>query len=417
MSNSASINSSDGGSKWRRGLDWGLYDFANSGYFLVYVIFLYPLYLLKGPMAGDPWFEAKWGLAQGLSVLFAVVLGLLLGRRFDEMGLKKVAPLLLLLPAVASFLLPLLVLVNASAYLLLASWILVQSLYLISLTVYDSSLTQVARKGESVAISGWAWGWGYMGGLTCMGLMQVGLIWWGRYSSQDFLVGSIFFAVFSAIAAWRMPALLLESGPLQALPPREDRIDLERWKLLAVFVLIVDGIAIFMAFFGTFAHKVAAVSDDNITYMLALLQLLAFPLTGVVSGFAKYGIARLLKFCGAAWLLAVAISVVVPGATSMWIAVVIVATTVGTTQALLRAIYADSLDPEQAVRGFSIYAVVEKGAAFLGPTLAGLLIVGVGHRIVLAFAGVMTFIGCLVLARLIGMGRSSALAVERASSG
>ena len=390
-----------GKSNWIRGLDWGLYDFANSGYYLVYVVFLYPVYLIKGPLSGDVWFEAKWGFAQGLAVVLAVLAGLLLGRKFDVLGLRRVAPWLLMLPAFASLLLPLFIYLESSVYTLFFGWILVQSLYLLALTVYDSSLTQVARGREAMGISGWAWGWGYIGGLTCMGVMQVGLIWWNRYSAADFLAGCLFFILFSALAAWRLPNLLKQQETAKFVPSAEQKPRIERWKLLLVFLLIVDGIAIFMSFFSSFATKIALVSDDDLGKMLAVLQLLAFPFTGIISGLTRYSVTSLLRFCGVAWLLAVSIAMASPGPTTMWISVVIVASAVGTTQALLRAIYADSVDPAQAVSGFGVYAVVEKGAAFLGPALAGLLIVGFGHRAVIGFAGLMTFVGCLVLANLI----------------
>lgn len=387
-----------------RGLDWGLYDFANSGYYIVYSLLFFPLYLATHPFNTDEWFEAKWGMAQGVSVALSVLFGLLLGNALDAIGIRRVARFTTLAPAVASLVYPLLIALNAGGNTLLVAYCVVHAIYLLSLTVYDATLTHVAHGNTSVTISGWAWGWGYVGGLLCVGIMQIGLVLYNRYSPWDFLTGSLFFLVFSIMAVYRMakrvdasPDLTTTSTPDHAQPSPKR---VARWQLLSVFILVVDGIAIFLAFFSLYGTKVAGLAESDLTKMMAVLQILAFPLTGLVCSQADRGWHRLLWFCAITWAAACGLIVFIPSATSIWIAVILASATVGTTQALLRAIYSNTVTPAASIKGFSVYAIVEKGAAFLGPVLAGWIVVFLGYRVVFAFAAALIVTGCVILARI-----------------
>src|SRR5712691_4345900 len=113
----------------RQGLSYGAYDFANSGYYLVYTVLVFPLYLANVAMKGDPWFEAKWGIAQGASVFVAILLGLFLGVHLDRRGIRAVAPLAMLIPAIASLFYPVLVALHASGDLLLLAYAVINSSY------------------------------------------------------------------------------------------------------------------------------------------------------------------------------------------------------------------------------------------------------------------------------------------------
>jgi len=386
---------------FKRGLDWGLYDFANSGYYMVYVVLIFPLYLTTVVMKGDKWLETKWGIAQGVSVVLAVLLGIIFGRILDRRNINKVVKYIAPAPALLSFLFPILIFFRASGIYLLVCYLIVQSVYLLSLTVYDSTLAHVAEGEESLNVSGWAWGWGYMGGLFCIILMQIGLKFWERFSVFDFMVGSSFFLIFAVLAAKRFPRLLKKNALKEnsdlaqnKTPDAHFKIKLKRWQLLLIFILIVDGIAIFFAFFSMYCSKVALLPETEITRMIAVLQLLAFPLTGLITSMIAKRLPVLLWFCGITWVSAGLLVILMPTRLILWTSVIIVSSTVGTTQSALRAIYSNTVTESNAIQGFSLYAIVEKGAAFIGPTIAGFLIFAVGHSFVIGMAGFMVFLGC-----------------------
>lgn len=397
-----------------RGLDWGLYDFANSGYYLVYSVLVLPLYLSSVALKDDPWLVAKWGMAQGCSVALALLFGLLFARWLDRRGLRAVGQIAMVVPALASLLVPCLVYLKVGGHGVLLGYVFVNGLYLFSLTVYDASLAHVARGEESVTVSGWAWGWGYMGGLLCLGIMEVGLRFHARYSWAHFATGSFFFIIFAFLAALRLPAQLAFNGKIQwsastveRLGPRPYDLKLRRWVLLLMLVFAVDGIAVFLTFFSIYANKVVLLPERDITKMMGLLQLLAFPLTGFLCGQVHRGIARLLWFCGCVWALAVFLVLAIPTVPALWASIVCVSAVVGTTQALLRAIYANTVSPATAISGFSVYAVAEKGAAFVGPLLAGILVVATGYHFVFGLAGLSILCSCALLATCFSRSKGS----------
>lgn len=386
----------------RKGLGWGLYDIGNSGYYLVYPLYLFPVYLSERVFPGNPHFELYWGVAQGAAVLLAVVAGIWLGGRLDARGLRRVAPPIIAVTPVTAFLLPGLVALGCGGIVLLSGYVVVHSLYLLSLTVYDASLTGVATRGEERAtVSGWAWGWGYLGGLVCLAVMEVGLRFYPRYSGWDFGVGTTFYLVVSLFAArWLRRGIKVDAiAGTATLDSSKTHEQVAPWRLLLMMMLIVDGITVFMSFTGLYGTRVLQLPERQMTSMLALLQVLAFPLTGVIASLGAKNVPRALLMCGLGWLGTVTLLVSVGGLSGMLATIVLVSTVVGTTQALLRALYADVVPTHRAIEGFGRYAVVEKGAAFVGPVIAGILIPYVGYKPVLLVAGLMILLGSVFIWR------------------
>ncbi len=395
----------------KKGLWYGIYDFGNSGYYLVYCVLVFPLFLSQTAFSSDEWFEAKWGAAQGAAVAAAVLFGLLLGTRLDRLPIRALSRTMMLVAAVVSLLVPFLIWLEVGGAELLFGYAVVHGVYLLSLTIYDATLPSVAGGQEAVAVSGWAWGLGYLGGITCIALMEAGVLLgvYERYSVGHFLTASSFFIGLSVVAAAFVPAPTPLEGPLRDRAERIERsgagprdtqgfaLQMARWKLLLIFLLAVEGIAIFMAFFSLYCSRGVGLSDAEITKMLVVLQVLAFPLTGLVTLVASHRLSGVLIACGCIWIVAVCLVVIAPGRLTIWLSVIAVAFVVGSTQALLRAIYANSVSRSQAVAGFSTYAVVEKGAAFIGPLVAGTLIVALGYRWVISLAGLLVLLACVML--------------------
>lgn len=391
--------------RWRKALGWGLYDIGNSAYFLVFSLYLFPVYLSQQKFAGNPKFELYWGITQGLAVLLAVTTGLVLGKLLDSKGLQRVAPNIITFASFSTFLLPILIAFGATPFLLLGGFVVVHSVYLVSLTVYDASLIRVANPGEDrAAVSGWAWGWGYVGGLMCMGLMEVGLFFYPRFSAWDFGVGAIFYFVASLYAArWLRRTLGEQSERKMSVGTNRgitSRTVSTPWGLLLAMLLVVDGIAVFMSYTGIYGTRALGLEERQMTSMLGLLQLLAFPLTGIVATIGARNVPKALVVCGVGWLATVTVLVSASGIAGMLMTIVIVSSIVGSTQALLRALFADKVTANREIEGFGRYAVVEKGAAFIGPVIAGSLIPFVGYRSVLFASGVVIMLGTLLIWKL-----------------
>lgn len=392
-------------SRWRKGLGFGIYDIGTSGYFLVFALYLFPVYLSEQIFTGNVKFELYWGIAQGLAVLLAVTAGLALGRTLDLQGLQRVAPTIVALAPLACCLLPLLIAAKVRPVVLLGGYIVVHAIHLLSLTVYDASLTHVAKPGvDRAVVSGWAWGWGYVGGLACMGLMEIGLFFYPRYSAWDFGIGALFYLVSSLFAAkWLRRTLNKQDLPNMLVADVRERVHNPTrtpWGLLMCMLLIVDGIAVFMSYTGLYGTRILRLEERQMTSMLGLLQLLAFPLTGLVATLGCRNVPKALLLCGVGWLATVILLVSASGVAGMLMTIVVVSSVVGSTQALLRALYADQVPARREIEGFGRYAIVEKGAAFVGPVIAGSLIPFLGYRSVLIASGVAIMIGSVLIWRL-----------------
>jgi len=355
--------------RWKTALGWGLYDIGTSGYFLVFPLYLFPVYLAERVFAGDPKFELYWGIAQGLAVFFAVTAGLALGKVLDLKGMQRVAPTIIVFAPVVCFLLPLLIAVHARPRILLGAYVVVHAIHLLSLTVYDASLTRVAKPGaDRAVVSGWAWGWGYVGGLACMGLMEIGLFFYPRYSAWDFGVGVFYYLVASLLAAgWLRRTLTRQTVPDSTAVGGNERINRPTrtpWGLLLSMLLVVDGIAVFMSYTGLYGTKVVGLGERQMTMMLALLQLLAFPLTGIFATLGSRNVPKALLLCGGGWLATVVLLVSASDMARLLITIIVVSGVVGSTQALLRALYADQILAQHEIEGFGKYALIEKEFLF-----------------------------------------------------
>lgn len=390
------------------GLKWGVYDVANSGYYVIYAAAVLPLFLRQKIFSGDPAFEAKWGLAQGVAVLFGLILSILLSRftdRRDQGRYWALAKHAFVVPALLSLLLVLLVGLGASPIVWLLSFALVHGVYLASLTFYDASLVDVSSGTRRIEISGWAWGFGYLGGVVCLVLYKVLETSFGEFAWQAFLTASLFYVVASILAA-RLVIAFRPVGTSEAtsqrkdLPPSESLISTSNLAaMLGSMILIVDGIAIFITYMSLYWSSLRF-SNDQILVLLLILQLLSFPFSGLISMLARKGIVLFLLICGSVWLVSGLTAAYAPGFEGALAAVILVSTVLGGSQAVLRTIFSEVTIPERRLFGFSVFALVEKGAAFVGPVIAGLAINTFGFRPVLILSATAILVGCLGLARV-----------------
>jgi MFS transporter, UMF1 family len=392
------------------GFRWGLFDFANSAYYLVYIVLLYPLFLKENAGPEQQHFEAWWGAAQGVAVAVSVTTIAVLSRFIDRVRSDRFwqwVPKVFLVPALVSLVLPLLAATHQPFLVQLVAFSVVHAIYLASLTFYDSSLVDLSRGHKRIEISGWAWGFGYLGGVACLVLIK-GAEALGADQAIGMLIGSLFFAGLAWIAARAVRKLPVSFDPAQeeAEPGKEH--DLGTGKpglgalaiLLAVMVLVVDGIAVFLSFMVLY-WKSLGLPEGRIAILMLVIQCIAFPATGLLTRLARFSVKTLLLTCGLLWLVATGLALMSSSFQGALAAALVVSLVVGTSQALLRAIFAEVAPTDRRLFSFSLFSIVEKGAAFAGPVVAGIAITFVGFRPVLLFAGICVFTGSIGLATVL----------------
>ncbi len=169
------MGSVEHGRRPRRALiAWCFYDWANSAFPTVIVTFVFSAYFLRA-VAGDVESgTGQWGWALGLSGLAVALLAPVLGAVADQGGARK--------PWIAAF--TLIAIICAAALwriapnpaFALAALILValgNVAFELGQVFYNAMLPEITTRARLGRVSGWAWGLGYAGGLSCLALCLV----------------------------------------------------------------------------------------------------------------------------------------------------------------------------------------------------------------------------------------------------
>ena len=355
---------------------WGffLYDFANSGYVLVFGTFLFPLYVRERLFAAHPRADLIWGVSLSSAVLLAALLAPLIGYVADRVVRRTV--LGLAVSGVACGLVGIVALSRSagpSPWLVIGVFVATHALYVLSVALCDSFLSHLAAATERAAVSSFGWGFGYLGGMVCLLLVlgtggaDLDRAWLG------FAVTALFFVPLAVLA-------------LRLLPPQRGRAGLGLGQLaravfdrrlgltLGAFWLINEGIVTVLFFSALFARETLDLSIGAIGGVFVAVQLLAFPATWAIGRVApRFGLPRTILVTIGLWcVLLIGLSqAAAPGhfvVLSLTSSLVI-----GSTQALMRAHYS-SLYPEDA-SGFSfgLYTLVTKSSTLVGPASFGLV--------------------------------------------
>ncbi len=158
-------------------ISWAMYDWANSAHAAVITTFVFSAYFVKG-VAADPVRGTEiWGYAISISGFLIAVLSPPLGAIADQAGRRK--------PWIFWFTVALALATAALWYVKPDPDYAVLALVLITVgtvafematVFYNAMLPDLAGRQRIGRVSGWAWGFGYFGGLACLGLTFVGFV-------------------------------------------------------------------------------------------------------------------------------------------------------------------------------------------------------------------------------------------------
>ncbi|MBI5197479.1 MAG: MFS transporter [Nitrospirae bacterium] len=266
---------------------WCLFDFANSSFTTLIITVAYSVYFTRVVAKGYP-AEALWGWGYSGSMVLIALISPLLGALADFSGAKK------------RFLLGFTILcVAATAALFTVEegdvW---QGLFLFALgnigfvggvTFYNAFLVEISDREHMGRISGYGWGFGYVGGL--LSLVLVYPLIQGGFGEENLLNYRLSFpvtALFFLLAALPTFLWLRERAVPQPLPAGETylRIGFQRVKetfheirkfreLLKYFVSYLfyeDGINTVVLFSGIFAVQVLGFTPKDLILFFILMQ-------------------------------------------------------------------------------------------------------------------------------------------------
>lgn len=150
---------------------WCFYDWANTAFSTVVITFIFSVYFAREVYGDVTQGSAQWSFAIGISGLMIAVLGPILGAVADNAGARKRwifwLSLLCIIPCALLWFSP--PGASTSQILLILFLVAVANIGLeLAQVFYNAMLPHVAPPHKRGRLSGWAWGLGYLGGLTAL---------------------------------------------------------------------------------------------------------------------------------------------------------------------------------------------------------------------------------------------------------
>jgi MFS transporter, UMF1 family len=373
---------------------WCLFDWANSAFPTIIVTFVFAAYFTNAVAPNPELGTALWGQANSVLALAAAVFAPLLGAIADQGGRRK--PWLLMLSLVC-------ILATASLWFVqpdpssmvfaLVAYGIAGLGFELGLVFYNAMLPELAPPGKVGRISGWGWGIGYLGGLSCLTVSLLlfvqpdpspfGL---DRESAEHVRITNPFAAAWFVLFA--LPLLLLVPdttgtglsareairrglGTLAATFRR-----LRAHRNIAIFLLskmiYIDGLNTLFAFGGIYAAGTFGMSFDEILLFAIALN--------VSSGLGAISFAWLDDWVGAKPTILIALSamtvlsaaILLVDSKTAFIAIAVgLGLFFGPAQASSRSLMSRLAPPESRAEFFGLFALAGRVTAFLGPALVG----------------------------------------------
>ena len=402
-------------------LAWCFYDWANSAFPTVIITFVFAAYFTSAVAPSSEIGTAHWGWALSLSAALVALLAPVMGAIADAGGSRK--PWIAAFTGLAIVGSALLWLIEPDPDFVLLALVLVVLANLgfeIAQVFYNAMLPEVAGQGRLGRLSGWAWGLGYAGGLSCLAICLVifvqpdpplfGLS--GDTAEQVRIVGpfvGLWFAVFALpLFLWvpesrrRSPlqAAIIARGlktlgqTLRSLPKRK-----AIGRFLLARMIYTDGLNTLFAFGGIYAAGSFGMDIEEILLFGILLN--------VTAGLGAAAFAWIDDCIGpkptlvtnlVALLLCSSLILLVQDKLLFYLLGSAIGIFVGPTQAASRSLMARLAPPAQRSELFGLYALSGKATAFLGPALVGWITLAADSQRV-GMASILGFflIGLLVL--------------------
>jgi UMF1 family MFS transporter len=358
---------------------WSWYDFANSSYVLIFQSFLLPMVFARY-FSETHTSLAQWGLVNGISTFVGSIFALSVGRFSDKSIRLAIFKRLVVASFIGMILISLSVWKNQS----LLPWLFIatNSLFIASTTISDSLLRFISSKNpsETTAVSGFSWGYGYIGGVTCLLIVLIIQKIFGELSPLCFIAVAIFYLVFAVISLWKLSKAGIINTETNFKRIYEVKSDF--WFCIGI-LLITEGITVTILFYSIFTDRELGLSSSSIAITLLIIQIVAFFSTwfyGLLPSKAESEFFRnpinLLGITIFMWVALILILSVFTTKQSIWPLYVVVFMTglvIGNSQSIVRSIFSLTTTNENVGSKFGIYAVFTQASTVGGIWLFGYL--------------------------------------------
>ena len=402
---------------------WCLYDWANSAYPTVITTFVFAAYFTKGVAVDPITGTSQWGLAISISALCVALIGPLLGAIADHSGRRK--------PWLFSFTL-------ISALCAMGLWFVTpepgsvfMALFFVGvgtfafelgMIFYNAMLPDLSPPRKIGRWSGWGWGLGYVGGLTCLALTLVAFVQTGNpWFGLDKEMAEHLRATGPMVGLW----MLIFAVPLFVFTPdkpsgvgfteaskRGITSLIETFKhvtqhtniarFLIARMIYTDGLNTLFAFGGIYAAGSFGFSfEDLILFGIGI---------NVTAGLGAASFAWIDDWIGPKLTILISITALIFLSSALllidnvflfWVFGLGLGIFVGPAQSASRSMMARLAPPEMRTEMFGLFALSGKATAFLGPALLAIMTDAfASQRAGMASIVVFFIIGALLLLRV-----------------
>jgi len=405
---------------------WSMYDFANSGYTTVVITAVFSAFFVSTVSGNQAWATFAWTAALSVSYALILVTGPLIGAWADAHAAKK---RLLFLSTVGCVLFTAMLFFVSPGMVGLALLLIILSNYFFGTgeNLIAAFLPELADSRAMGRVSGWGWSFGYLGGLTALGICLFYLLSHGEQAALAVPVTMLITAAFFAVAAtptflWLKERALPQgkfANPWQrvkqTLRHSKDFRDLRRFLLCVLFYQA--GITAVVSLAAIYAEQAM-----KFTMQQTIVLILVVNVTAALGAFGfgylqdAIGHVKAVAITLVGWIAMVLIAGFSRDAFSFWIAANLAGLCMGSAQAAGRAIVGYLAPPARLAEFFGLWGLAMKAASIFGPLTYGVMtwMFAGNHRLAIFAVGAYFVVGLLLLGNIdVERGRRAALSAPR----
>lgn len=378
---------------------WCLYDAGNSAFATVMITFIFSVYFARGIVGDETQGSALWSYAIAASGFVIALMSPVLGAVADHYGARK--PWLLSFSAICIVSCALLYFAAPNPALSNILFVLVLVAvanigFETALVFANAMLPRLAPAGMIGRISGWGWGMGYVGGLTCLALALFGLVGLGdmkpllalpQDQSEHIRAAALLTALWFALLTmplifWthdtKRTGLTVGQAIEKGLAQLKDTLSRVRnHKNLALFLaasaVYRDGLNALFAVGGLYAAG---------TFGMTLTEILIFAIgLNVTAGLGaamfafiddNIGSKKTVMMTLAGLIITGIVILLIHSKLTFIVTALCLGIFMGPVQAASRTMVARLSPPDMVAQTYGLYAFTGKSISFLGPLAFGL---------------------------------------------
>lgn len=367
-----------------------MYDFANSGYTTVVITAVFSAYFVAGLAKGATWGPFAWTATLGTSYVIVMLTVPLLGAWADRLARKKVLLMATTIACVLSTAALALVPTLHGTAALIAGMVLValsNTFYGYGESLTGAFLPELATEEGMGRVSGWGWGFGYLGGMLTLGICLAYVLSSQRrgLSPDQFIPGVLLITALMYAAAACVTFFLL---PERAEPKSAAGSKTSVWRvflsvaefpdvmwLLLSTVFFQAGVAVAITVSAIYAQQVIGFEPSE-TMLLVFLLNIAAAAGAMGSGYGRrgFGVKASLVTSLIAWVIVCAGAASVTSKPAFWAVAALAGVAMGSSQSLGRAMVGVLTPAARSGEFFALWAISTRMASILGPMSYGTIV-------------------------------------------